>query len=102
MRYAVSATYPLSSHIKLRTGIAYDQTPTDEDHSAISIPDSNRICLSAGLNYTFDNQASVDFGVSIIQGNTETFTETDPLTQDWTFESQDDAYIISAQYNHVF
>ena len=104
MRYALGATYQVNSKIKLRTGIAYDQSPTDENHMSISIPDTNRIWLSGGLNYSFDNQASVDFGISIIQGNTETFTETDPepLSQDWIFESKGDAYIVSAQYNHVF
>jgi long-chain fatty acid transport protein len=102
MRYAVGATYQMSSKIKLRTGIAYDQTPTDEDHMSISIPDTNRVWISGGLNYSFDDQASLDFGVSIIQGETQNFTETDDLGQQWGFESQGDAYIISAQYNHVF
>jgi long-chain fatty acid transport protein len=102
MRYAVGATYQLSSNIKLRTGIAYDQTPADENHRSISIPDSDRLWISGGLNYSFDNQSSVDFGVSIIQGQTETFTETDNLGQQWGFESEGDAYIVSAQYNHVF
>ena len=102
MRYALGATYQVSSKVKLRTGVAYDESPADENHLSISIPDTNRLWLSAGLNYTFDNQASVDFGVSIIQGNTETFTETDDLGQQWGFESQGDAYIVSAQYNHVF
>jgi len=102
LRYAVGATYQISSNVTLRTGIAYDQTPTDEDHRSISIPDSDRIWISGGVNYSFDNQSSVDFGVSIIQGNTETFTETDDLGQQWTFESEGDAYIVSAQYNHVF
>jgi len=102
LRYAVGATYQISSNVTLRTGIAYDQTPTDEDHRSISIPDSDRIWISGGVNYSFDNLSSVDFGVSIIQGNTETFTETDDLGQQWTFESEGDAYIVSAQYNHVF
>jgi len=102
MRYALGATYQVSSKVKLRTGIAYDETPTDENHMSISIPDTNRVWLSAGLNYTFDNKSSLDFGASIIKGETQTFTETDDLSQQWGFESQGDAYIVSAQYNHVF
>ena len=102
MRYAVGATYQVSSKMKLRTGIAYDETPADENHMSISIPDTNRVWVSAGLNYTFDNKSSVDFGASIIKGETQTFTETDDFGQQWGFESQGDAYIVSAQYNHVF
>ncbi|MCJ8296586.1 MAG: outer membrane protein transport protein [Colwellia sp.] len=102
MRYALGATYQLSSNIKLRTGIAYDESPADENHMSISIPDTNRIWLSGGLNYTFTNKSSVDFGVSIVKGEAQTFTETDDFDQDWTFESQGDAYLVSAQYNHVF
>ncbi len=102
MRYAVGATYQVSSKMKLRTGVAYDQTPADENHMSISIPDTNRVWISAGLNYTFDNKSSVDFGASIIKGETQTFNETDDFDQQWGFESQGDAYIVSAQYNHVF
>ncbi|GAW96627.1 MULTISPECIES: outer membrane protein transport protein [Colwellia] len=102
MRYALGATYQLSSNLKLRTGIAYDQSPADANHLSISIPDTNRIWLSGGLNYTFTNKSSLDFGVSIVKGETQTFTETDDFNQDWTFESQGDAYLVSAQYNHVF
>jgi len=102
MRYAVGATYQVSSKVKLRTGIAYDETPADENHMSISIPDTNRVWISAGLNYTFDNQSSLDFGASVIKGETQNFTEADDLGQQWGFESQGDAYIISAQYNHVF
>ncbi|NQZ27634.1 MAG: outer membrane protein transport protein [Colwellia sp.] len=102
MRYALGATYQLSSNIKLRTGIAYDESPADENHMSISIPDTNRIWLSGGLNYTFTNKSSLDFGVSIVKGEAQTFTETDDFDQDWTFESKGDAYLVSAQYNHVF
>lgn len=102
MRYAVGATYQVSSRVTLRTGIAYDQSPADESHLSISIPDTNRVWLSGGLNYAFDNKSSLDFGVSIVKGETQTFTETDDIMQDWTFESQGDAYLVSAQYNHVF
>ncbi|KGJ94949.1 outer membrane protein transport protein [Colwellia psychrerythraea] len=102
MRYALGATYQLSSKVTLRTGIAYDESPADENHMSISIPDTNRVWLSGGLNYTFDNKSSLDFGVSIVKGETQTFTETDDFKQDWTFESQGDAYLVSAQYNHVF
>jgi long-chain fatty acid transport protein len=102
MRYALGATYQLSSKIKLRTGLAYDQTPADDDHLSISIPDTNRLWLTGGVNYTFDNQASVDFGVSIIRGESQSFTESDDLGQQWGFESKGDAYLFSAQYNYAF
>jgi long-chain fatty acid transport protein len=102
MRYALGATYQLSNKLKLRTGLAYDQTPTDENHLSISIPDTNRLWITGGLNYSLDNQASIDFGVSIIRGEVQTFTEYDDLDQPWGFESKGDAYLFSAQYNHVF
>lgn len=83
MRYAVDATYQLSNNIKLRTSINYDQTlvDDDDDHRSISIPDSDRLWISGGLNYSIDNKYSIDFGVNIIQSKTENFTETDNLGQ---------------------
>jgi len=102
MRYAIGATYDYNEKVTLRTGIAYDETPTDQDHLTISIPDTNRIWVSGGMNYLLDDNSSVDLGITIVRGGTENFTETDDLGQEWGFETSGGAYIFAAQYNYAF
>jgi len=102
MRYAIGATYAYNEKVTLRTGIAYDETPTDQDHLTISIPDTNRIWVSSGMNYLLDDNSSIDLGVTIVKGGTENFTETDDLGQEWGFETSGGAYIFAAQYNYAF
>ncbi|WP_339719143.1 outer membrane protein transport protein [uncultured Paraglaciecola sp.] len=101
-RYAIGGSYQLDKNIKLRAGIAYDTTPTDDNHLSISIPDSNRKWLSVGASYMLDKISSVDMGASVIKGAERTFSETDNLGSQWAFKSNGDALIFSAQYNYKF
>jgi long-chain fatty acid transport protein len=101
-RYAIGADYQVNTEVKLRAGIAYDETPTDSDLLSISIPDTNRLWLTAGGNYTFSNSSSIDVGVSLVRGQKRTFTETDDSNGEWEFSSEGNAFIIAAQYNYAF
>ncbi|MBN7819534.1 outer membrane protein transport protein [Bowmanella yangjiangensis] len=101
-RYAIGADYQLNAETKLRAGIAYDKTPADKNHMSISIPDTNRLWLSAGANYQFSDVSSLDLGLSILRGVNRRFSETDNLGQVWQFESEGNAYLFAAQYNMAF
>ncbi|MCF2947539.1 outer membrane protein transport protein [Paraglaciecola aquimarina] len=101
-RYAISADYQLNSDVKLRAGIAYDKTPSDPNHQSISIPDTNRLWLSAGATYVLNNTSSVDLGLSILRGENRSFTEADNLGGQWGFASEGNAAIFAAQYNYAF
>lgn len=102
VRIALGGTYQYSDTVKVRAGIAYDESPADDNHLSISIPDSNRIWLSSGVNYTLSDQSSIDFGVTYIKGEKESFTEKDSLGQDWSFTSEGNATLVSLQYNHAY
>jgi long-chain fatty acid transport protein len=101
-RYAIGADYQFNEQVKLRAGIAYDETPTDSQLLSISIPDTNRLWLSAGANYLFNDVSSIDLGISVVRGEERTFTETDDSGGEWGFSSQGDAIILAAQYNYAF
>lgn len=101
-RYALGADYQLTDRTKLRAGVAYDKTPTDDQHLSISIPDTNRTWISVGATYLLDSASSVDVGLSVIRGKERSFTETDNIGGQWSFQSQGNAIILSAQYNHGF
>ena len=100
-RYAIGADYQLNAQLKLRAGIAYDESPADQ-HMSISIPDTNRLWVSAGASYNLGSSSSVDVGVAYLKGEKQSFTETDNLGGSWQFASQGNALLLSAQYNVWF
>ncbi|MEL7286560.1 MAG: outer membrane protein transport protein, partial [Pseudomonadota bacterium] len=108
MRYSIGTDYQYSDALLLRAGIAYDESPADQSHLSISIPDTDRFWFSFGGNYAFSENSNVDLGVSILRGKTQNFSEKDSLAaslgQDvsWEFESKGHAVLVGAQYNYKF
>ncbi|WP_371187298.1 outer membrane protein transport protein [Thalassotalea maritima] len=100
-RYALGGTYQYNSDVTVRFGIAYDETPSSPAHMSISIPDNNRVWYSTGFNYKIDDNSSIDFGVTYIQGKGASFTEADNLGQQWQFYSEGNATLIGLQYNQA-
>ncbi len=62
MRYSMGLNYNLSSAIKLRTGIAHDNTPIDDQYRTSRIPGDHRTWLSFGFTYKISRQLSMDIG----------------------------------------
>ena len=102
LRFAVGGDYQLSESVKLRAGLAYDESPADQDHLSISIPDTDRTWYSFGAEYTMANQATLDVGVSVLRGKTQHFVEQDKSGSEWGFRSKGHATIFGVQYNHQF
>lgn len=101
-RYAIGADYQLNNNTTLRAGIAYDKSPSDPSHQSISIPDTNRLWLSAGTTFTVNNTSTVDLGMSILRGENRSFIEADNLGAQWGFASEGNAAILAVQYNYAF
>jgi long-chain fatty acid transport protein len=102
MRYAIGGDYKYNEHLKLRAGVAYDESPADRHHMSISIPDTNRTWFSFGGEYQLTTKSTIDLGVSILRGETQNFVESDNLGQQWGFESKGHATVLGAQYNLQF
>ncbi|CCQ11427.1 Long-chain fatty acid transport protein [Pseudoalteromonas luteoviolacea B = ATCC 29581] len=101
-RYALGSEYRFSSELTLRLGLAYDLSPASDEHLSISIPDTDRIWFSMGGEYYFDKHNSVDLGLSVLRGKTQSFIEKDSFGSQWGFESRGHATVIGAQYNYQF
>lgn len=108
MRYSIGTDYQYSNALLLRAGIAYDESPADQSHLSISIPDTDRFWFSFGGNYAFNENSNIDLGVSILRGKTQNFTEKDSLAASlgqnvsWEYESKGHAVLLGAQYNYTF
>jgi long-chain fatty acid transport protein len=63
LRYSAGLSYKLDDRMKLRSGVAYDQTPVpDDDHRTVRLPDNNRTWIALGMTYTASSQLSFDVG----------------------------------------
>jgi len=62
LRYSLGLKYQYSDKLILRTGIAYDETPIDNDYRTSRIPGDNRTWLAFGASYDVSKQLTIDAG----------------------------------------
>ncbi len=61
-RYSIGATYQYNDALRLRCGVAYDQTPIpDSAHRTPRIPGEDRTWVTLGTGYKFSDRFSGDF-----------------------------------------
>lgn len=66
-RYSVGMLYGLSDNLKLRAGVALDQSPTpNERRRSIRVPDADRTWLAVGLGYKLGNGMNLDAAFTAI------------------------------------
>ncbi|MDM2744551.1 long-chain fatty acid transporter FadL [Citrobacter sp. Cu231] len=96
-RIALGTTYYMDKSWAFRTGIAYDDSPVPASKRSISIPDQDRLWLSAGTTYAFNDDASIDVGVSYMHGQKVTVKE-----GPYTFDSEGKAWLFGTNFNYAF
>lgn len=96
-RIALGTTYYYDDTWTFRTGIAFDDSPVPADHRSVSIPDQDRLWLSAGATYAFNQDASVDVGASYMHGQHVTIEE-----GPYTFRSEGKAWLFGSNFNYRF
>lgn len=65
-RASVGANYRYSDDMKLRFGVAYDQSPVTDAYRTVRLPDNNRTWLSVGAQYKTSRTGKVDAGFTHI------------------------------------
>lgn len=81
MRYSLGMIYQLDETIKLRTGVAFDETPIKNKYLRTPrISDSDRTWLSFGLGYKLSNDINLDLGYTRIFTNSPEIEATDADT----------------------
>lgn len=104
MRYALGATHSSNSPWTWRMGIAFDEAPqTNPGFVNPRIPDADRGWVSAGFNYAFSEQMSIDVGYAHLLVDDVDIEDLDAQTGHrvtGTFEPTVD--IVGAQFNWRF
>lgn len=68
--FSAGLEYDYNSKLTLRTGVAYEQSPIQEaSQRLLSIPDTDRVWLSAGATYKWSEQTSFDIAYTHIFGD---------------------------------
>lgn len=98
--YAIGATYNLDDVWTLRTGYMFDTSAQDQKKS-ISVPDSDRQWLSAGFNYKFSKQGSIDVGMTYLVGKDTLVNESTSISS-ITATTRANAWLYGVQYNYTF
>jgi len=104
-RYSVGLNYHCSETLKLRGGIAYDETPVPDQFRTPRIPDNDRLWVAFGLQWKPSDRATLDFGYAHL------FIDNVAISQNGgnanangnlvgTYEGSVD--ILSVQYTHSF
>lgn len=110
-RFGVGANYRYNNQWMVRTGIALDETPTQDAYRTPRVPDQDRTWLSIGAQYRVSPQGVIDFGYAhlFVKDASINMNGTPALTAAQTagrgalvgsFENQVD--ILSIQYRHNF
>ncbi|WP_273859023.1 outer membrane protein transport protein [Photobacterium sp. GSS17] len=98
-RYSIGATYTLNPEWTLRAGFAFDE---QAGVATLSIPDTDRYWYSAGFTYTYNNDLSMDVGITYLYGKSSNFEEEYVDSREYEFRSENDAWLGAAQINYKF
>lgn len=60
--YAVGTQYHPTDCWLLRTGLGYDQSPVNDRHRNLQLPDSDRVALALGAHYQYTKALGFDLG----------------------------------------
>ncbi|BBP04741.1 aromatic hydrocarbon degradation protein [Sulfuriferula plumbiphila] len=102
LRYALGANYQATGRLKLRSGVAYDQSPVSDPYRTARIPDANRTWLTAGAGYKLSGAGSVDVGYAHIFVNNASINTGTASTGKLVGTYNNSVDILSVQYNHRF
>ncbi|MEO1330396.1 MAG: outer membrane protein transport protein [Pseudomonadota bacterium] len=101
--FAAGLQYQAFDSLQLRTGVAYDQTPTTDEDRSIRVPDEDRIWLSVGASYEIAEGMSVDAAYSYLRAIEDPTVDIDVGgTEFGTAEFEADVHIISVGGRYDF
>jgi len=104
---SLGAEYKGFDRLTLRTGVAFDQTPSVDAHRTSRIPDSSRYWLSVGATYKMTENMDVSFGYShLFAGSTKIdLKDNGPGTENFlrgnvkaNYDNQVDILAVSARF----
>ena len=66
--FSLGADYRLNNEWTIRGGIAYETGAIEPQYRTATIPDADRVWLTAGATYNYSKQIQFDFGAAYLRG----------------------------------
>lgn len=108
-RYSVGASYKYHETLKLRFGIAYDESPVSDAFRNPRIPDNDRWVLGLGASYKVSASDVLDFGYLRIFMKDSSLHNSNPvtavapaITRSLSGSYGNEVHVLSMQYVHTF
>ena len=104
-RVALGANYKLSDAVKLKFGIAYDQTPVKGASTRLtSLPDNDRTWFSMGAQWVPSKGSALDVGITYLYLKDADINNNQALSGRGTVVGtySDSAWILGGQYSMAF
>lgn len=106
-RVALGSTYTVSNEWKLKLGTAWDQTPVkNAENRLVSLPDSDRVWLSAGIQWQPVKDSRIDLGASYLMFGNADINNDQSAAPNYqgrvTGSYEGNIYIIGLQYAQAF
>lgn len=102
-RFGVGANYKVNDQMKLRFGLAFDETPTNDTFRTPRLPDQDRTWVAIGMQYRMSKAGVIDWGYAhefIRDASINTAVAPFPGALIGKFKNKAD--IFSIQYSHTF
>ncbi|MEW5965441.1 MAG: outer membrane protein transport protein [Pseudomonadota bacterium] len=100
-RYSIGTNYHFNEKLTLRSGVAFDETPTSDAYRTARIPDADRTWVAFGAQYRASSKIRLDFGYAHLFVRDARINKTEPAPPigDVTLTGEYDASvdILSAQ-----
>jgi len=105
-RVSVGANYHYSERWTFKAGVAWDQSPVEDQFRTVRLPDNDRTWVAFGAKYNVSPSAAIDFGYTHLFisnasiNNTRVGSGGLTTTVVGTFEGSVD--VLSVQYSQAF
>lgn len=100
--YATGVSYALSKDLTLRSGIAFDQSPTNNHERSPRIPSGDRVAISFGLGWTLSEQMSLDLAYSYLREEDTDIHLEKSRKGSYSAVYKNSAHGLGAQLNYFF
>lgn len=103
-RIALGANYRYSDTWTFKGGVAYDQSPVDNDkYRPASLPDNDRYWVSLGAQYNFSKNTKIDVGYThLFLNDTSINNDSDPNNGTLKGDYKNSADLVGIQFSHRF
>jgi long-chain fatty acid transport protein len=101
-RYSVGANYKVNDALKLRFGVAFDETPTNNVDRTPRVPDQDRTWLALGAQYRVSKAGVLDVGYAHEFIRDASVNNAAALGGRLIGQFSSKADILSLQYSHAF